>query len=203
MILLRPFYQMENEKKSKCWTWKLESLQLPDFDFAASVGCSSCDQLPAYNNNLLQTVQPTMVIRHKLVIIQYYSSDLIFFLIYPHQWSQWKIKKKKCHAFSDMIISYLLGLGKHYLDCCRRHLGIAQMAFAPRTQTGTLGHFVSEKSAPNHPGKGLGPPQIQANSSQNIGRGTTDPGYSIYNLSYLPSWIECHLHWLTRWRHLH
>ena len=29
----------------------------------------------------------------------------------------------------------------------------------PRTQTGTLGQFISEKSAPNHPGKGLDPPQ--------------------------------------------
>ena len=35
----------------------------------------------------------------------------------------------------------------------------------PRTQPGTLGHFISEKSAPNHPGKGLDPPK-QANSSQ-------------------------------------
>ena len=28
----------------------------------------------------------------------------------------------------------------------------------PRTQTGTLGHFVSEKSAPNHPGIAQMPP---------------------------------------------
>ena len=31
----------------------------------------------------------------------------------------------------------------------------------PRTQTGTLGHFVSEKSAQNHPGKGLDPPKMK------------------------------------------
>ena len=31
----------------------------------------------------------------------------------------------------------------------------------PRTQTGTLGHFISEKSAPNHPGKGLDPPKMK------------------------------------------
>ena len=43
-------------------------------------------------------------------------------------------------------------------------MGIAQMSFAPlplRTQTGTLGHFISEKSAPNHPGKGLDPPKMK------------------------------------------
>ena len=45
-----------------------------------------------------------------------------------------------------------LNLGKPH----RRHLGIARLVIAPpRTQTGTLGHFISEKSAPNHPGKGL------------------------------------------------
>ena len=43
-------------------------------------------------------------------------------------------------------------------------LGIARIALAPPpsprcTQTGTLGHFVSEKSAPNYPGKGLDPPK--------------------------------------------
>ena len=30
---------------------------------------------------------------------------------------------------------------------------------------------------------------------KNIARGTTDPGYRVYNLSYLSSWIECHLYW--------
>ena len=28
---------------------------------------------------------------------------------------------------------------------------------------------------------------------KNIARGTTDPGYRVYNLSYLSSLIECHL----------
>ena len=34
---------------------------------------------------------------------------------------------------------------------------------------------------------------------QNIARGTTDPGYWLFNLSYRSSWIECHLHWLQIW----
>ena len=33
----------------------------------------------------------------------------------------------------------------------------------------------------------------------NIARGTTDPGYSILNLSYLSIKIECYLHWLKIW----
>ena len=55
-------------------------------------------------------------------------------------------------------------LGKHHQKWRKKHLGIALIAFAPlppRTQTGTLGHFISEKSAPNHPGKGLDPPKIK------------------------------------------
>ena len=56
--------------------------------------------------------------------------------------------------------------------------------------------------------------------SENIARGTTDPGYWLFNLSYLSSLIEWHLHWFqigqlyvvplvsfqnltTRWRHQH
>ena len=34
---------------------------------------------------------------------------------------------------------------------------------------------------------------------KNIARGTTDPGYRIYNLSYLSSKMECHLHWFQIW----
>ena len=33
----------------------------------------------------------------------------------------------------------------------------------------------------------------------NIARGTTDPGYWVFNLSYLSSLIECHLHCLQIW----
>ena len=34
---------------------------------------------------------------------------------------------------------------------------------------------------------------------KNIARGTTDPGYRVYNLSYLSSWIECHFLWFQIW----
>ena len=33
-----------------------------------------------------------------------------------------------------------------------------------RTQPGTLEHFISEKSAPNHPGKGWDPPPLMGNA---------------------------------------
>ena len=35
--------------------------------------------------------------------------------------------------------------------------------------------------------------------SKNIARGTTDPGYWLFNLSYLSSSIKWHLHWLQIW----
>ena len=35
--------------------------------------------------------------------------------------------------------------------------------------------------------------------SKNIARGTTDPGYWLFNLSYLSSSIECHQHWFQIW----
>ena len=43
----------------------------------------------------------------------------------------------------------------------RKYLGIAQIAIAPPAphSNGTLGHFISEKSGPNNPGKGLDPPK--------------------------------------------
>ena len=74
------------------------------------------------------------------------------------------------HNFLAWIDSSFIMLGKPHSNSYWGYLGIARIAFAtpphPRTQTGTLGHFVSEKSAPNHLGKGLDPPQNQANSSQ-------------------------------------
>ena len=33
----------------------------------------------------------------------------------------------------------------------------------------------------------------------NIAKGTTDPGYRVYNLGYLSSYIEFHLHWFQIW----